>query len=68
MNVNKNWEEYKENYRTCYPCHYCENPKHIRQGLCTEGHCYGYSRFVPKPDTPQFVLDKVEDTFDSLAW
>lgn len=63
----KRWNEYEENRRKCCPCDYCNNPKNLTN-VCTEYSCYGYSRFKPKPNTPSYVLDKVEDTHDSLSW
>jgi hypothetical protein len=63
----KRIKDYNENVRKCHPCDYCSNPKHLTS-LCTEYACYGYSRFKPKPNTPSYVLDKVEDMQDSLIW
>ena len=63
----KRWKEYEENVRLCCPCDYCNNPKHLTN-TCIEYACYGYSRFQPKPNTPSYVLHKVEDTHDSLSW
>ena len=63
----KRWKDYEENLRKCCPCDYCNNPKHAAN-LCVEYACYGYSRFKPKPNTPSYVLDKVEDMHDSLSW
>ena len=50
------------------PCRYCQNPKKDVH-KCYEMCCIGFSRFVPKPNTPKSVLIKVEETHeDYIGW
>lgn len=60
--------EEKIDYSQVCCCDYCINPSHQKGGGCSESACYGFSRFQAAPNTPREIMDRVEDTQDSLRW